>query len=564
MRVLLAGASGAIGRHLIPELIASGHEVVGITRTPGALDGTGAIELVANVSHRSSFLAAVEGVSANAVIHQLTSLSKSSLSFRHMRPTNRLRSEGTSTLLAAARRIGARQFVTASAAYGYGFGDAGNEVLDENAPFAHPDGTRNDPIFAALLTNEQQVRAFGGVALRYGVFYEAGAKDVSPVPRHWNGLLPVVHLGDAARATVLAMERGEPGEAYNIVDDEPVTWRELQEMQARADGFSPPIVLPEWLLRRVAPFGAQLMTTMSLQLSNDKAKRELKWTPGFPSLREGLPLAAERSPDDLATMKAEKAKADAARKAADKRASAARAAVKREQSAMAATEKAEAKAAAKARATAAAEAAATLVEHGRRDEQDEPQAADEPDEQDDPVGQNEPADEDAADEPGDEDAADEPAAAEPAAPSAVERLRAWTKERRSRMEERAAARAEHRVERAAERARQQAAVWAAERAAKRAAEEAASTAADDAALDAAGTTELASAEPALDAAGQDSESEAAGAAEIDGEPDADLDDYNDSGSYVDFYLDAEEGETDPETDAADQDAEKELGRQKRV
>lgn len=293
MRVLLAGASGAIGRHLVPQLIKAGHEVIGITRHAGALEGTGATELVADVSHRGEFLAAIEGVEAEGVIHELTSLGKAPLSVRHMSATNRLRSEGTSTLLAAAKRIGATRFVAASIFYGYGFREH-DGVLDETAFFGLPDGTSNDSVLRALLSNEQQVRAFGGVVLRYGLFYSPGAGSIAPVSRHSRGLLPVIHLADAARATVLALERGRPREAYNIVDDVPVTWRELQEMQARADGFPPPMALPDRLLRVAAPFGSQLMTSVSMRLSNTKAKRELKWKPSYPSVREGLPAAPRR------------------------------------------------------------------------------------------------------------------------------------------------------------------------------------------------------------------------------------------------------------------------------
>lgn len=545
MRVLLAGGSGVVGTHLIPELIASGHEVIGVTRRAGSLDGTGATELVADVSHRSTFLGAVEGVKADAVIHQLTSLSKSALSFRHMRRTNRLRSEGTSTLIAAARRIGAKRFVTASAAYGYGLGDAGDDVLDETAPFAKLDGTRNDAVLAALLTNEQQVRAFGGVALRYGIFYAPGANDISPVPRNWNGLVPVVHLRDAARATVLAMERGRAGEAYNIVDDEPVTWRELQELQARADGFSPPIALPEWLLRKAAPFGAQLMTTMSLQLSNAKAKKDLKWEPEFPTVREGLALASE-SADGAPT--APGAARPAARKPAVRRA--ARQPVGRRLAAngrslwlkvkelFAAKPESE-----KWQAVQPDVGSSRVVKPVKKAPVARSSVAA-------PTKEAAPVAETRANElvPDTGTPAKESVEAKP---GALRKLGEWAGDLRARLAEQSVARAEQREERAAERARTKAAEWAAERAAKRAADEAAKHAeeagqgdASEQAAEADIQQAAAEREPALEP--DVSPAEEAGLAS---QPFADdeLGTYNDSGTYVDSYFDPE---PEPKPDAA--------------
>src|SRR5664279_4266778 len=193
MKVLLAGASGAIGRYLVPQLIAAKHEVIGITRTPGSLDGTGAREVVADVLDREALLGAVEGIRADAVIHQLTSLKKAPSTSRAMRETNRLRAEGTSTLIAAARKVGAKKFVAASFFGGYGLFDHGNESRTELAPFGEVDG-RADAVQLALLSLEQQVHAFGGVSLRFGLFYESTTTSVSPVARTWDGLLPMLHV----------------------------------------------------------------------------------------------------------------------------------------------------------------------------------------------------------------------------------------------------------------------------------------------------------------------------------------------------------------------------------
>jgi nucleoside-diphosphate-sugar epimerase len=293
MRVLVAGASGAIGRVLVPHLLEAGHTVVGITRRAGSLADTGAQEIVADVSRRAEFLAALDGVRADAVVHQLTALKRPPMHYRDMRTTNRLRHEGTSTLIAAARRVGATKFVGASIFYGYGFSDHGRLPVDEMSPFGEPDG-ENDAVQFALLSLEQQVRAFGGVTLRYGLVYSPEVKSVSPVPARWRGLLPMLHVSDAAGSVVAALARGKPGEAYNIADDNPMTYRAREKALAVAAGVRPPLVLPDGVLRTAAPFGSQLLTRTSIRMSTDKARRQLGWSPQYPSMEDGL----ARRPDE--------------------------------------------------------------------------------------------------------------------------------------------------------------------------------------------------------------------------------------------------------------------------
>lgn len=290
MRVVLAGASGAIGRYLVPQLIAAKHEVIGITRTPGSLAGTGAREIVADVLDRSSLLLALSGVRADAVVHQVTSLKKPPTTYKAMRETNRLRAEGTSSLLAAARQVGAKKFVAASFFGGYGFNDFGRLPLSEDAPFGEPDD-RNDAVLLALLTLEQQVRAYGGMSLRYGLFYDSVATGVSPVSRTWNGVVPMVHLKDAARAAVLALAKYKAGAVYNIADDAPMTYRDREIARAEAAGLKPPLQLPDSVLRAAAPFGAMLLTRTNMKLDSTRARTELGWQPEFPSLLECLKVA---------------------------------------------------------------------------------------------------------------------------------------------------------------------------------------------------------------------------------------------------------------------------------
>lgn len=148
------------------------------------------------------------------------------------------------------------------------------------------DGSANDEVLRCLLANEQQARAFGGIALRYGLIYGDGAAPV--YDSSFEGVLPVLHLEDAAAAAVRALTRGRRGQAYNIADDHPVSWRELQRAQAIADGSRPPMGLPTWALRASAPFGAEVLTRTSMRLSMTRTRRDMGWRPQFPSFAEGL------------------------------------------------------------------------------------------------------------------------------------------------------------------------------------------------------------------------------------------------------------------------------------
>jgi nucleoside-diphosphate-sugar epimerase len=286
MRILLAGASGAIGRHLVPLLTRAGHSVTGITRRTGSVTGYGASEVVADVLDRPALLAATAGLEFDAVIHQATALTSEPRRYSQLGQTNRLRAEGTSALLAVARATGATRFVTASSTYGYGFGDFGAGWVDEHAVFGEAPGGPVDSVFRALATNEQQARAFGGVALRYGLFYR-GRGGMPAVPRGWNGTLPFVHVEDAASATVAALD-GEAGSVYNIVDDTPASWRDVHLERARAFEMPEPAGMPVWALQRLAPATFELLGETTMRVSNERARAGLGWAPQYPSYREGI------------------------------------------------------------------------------------------------------------------------------------------------------------------------------------------------------------------------------------------------------------------------------------
>jgi nucleoside-diphosphate-sugar epimerase len=308
MRVLLAGASGAVGTPLTRQLIAAGHEVVGISRSQAnaeRLRNAGADAVVADVLDRENLLAAVRGVRADAVMHQLTALGTTKIR-EGMQGTNALRTTGTAHLLAAARVVGAHRFLTQSIVLGYGYRDHGPHVITEDDPFAEPVSGMLGEAVAAMRSTEEQVFSadeMEGIALRYGFFYGPDSftsmivdlvrKRRLPVPASGGGFADFIYLEDAAAATVAALEKGRAGQAYNIVDDQPVRWADYVDALAAAVGARRPWRVPSWMLRPI-PYIHAMMTT-SMSVSNAKARRELGWAPVVSTYREGIPLVAKAS-----------------------------------------------------------------------------------------------------------------------------------------------------------------------------------------------------------------------------------------------------------------------------
>lgn len=301
MRVLLAGATGALGIPLTKRLLAAGHEVVGITRSVVGAESIrrlGAQPILADVLDRGALLDAIRGLDADAVLHQLTALKRPPARHRDMRQTDILRTTGTAHLLDAARAVGASRFVTQSIVFGYGFTDHGTRPLTETDPFGVSHGNAFDPHVEAIASAERQIfdaAGIDGVALRYGLFYGADLANVErmlrrralPVVRD-GGELAFLHHADAATATVAALERGRPNEAYNVVDDKPATFRELVSSIAKHRSAPPPVVLPQRVFNLLAPYGGRVLGTVSLRVSNEKAASELGWRPQFASISDGL------------------------------------------------------------------------------------------------------------------------------------------------------------------------------------------------------------------------------------------------------------------------------------
>jgi len=295
MRVLIAGATGAVGRPLVRMLADGGHEVFALTRSRRPV--AGATPVVADAMDRVNLLAAVDGLRLDAVVHQLTALKKVPTREGLMAATNALRTEGTTNLLLVAGATGARRFVSQSFYAGYGFRDHGAEPLTEDAPFGEPGGPFARPVAAMRSAEEQIFTAEGveGVSLRYGGFYGPGSvegmlealrKRRLPVAR--GGVAPWIYVEDAAAATVAALEHGRGGRAYNICDDEAATWLDVITELARVFDLPKPMVAPGGLVRLMAPYAGALMTRTSMRLSTARAKDELGWKPSVSGYRDGL------------------------------------------------------------------------------------------------------------------------------------------------------------------------------------------------------------------------------------------------------------------------------------
>jgi nucleoside-diphosphate-sugar epimerase len=313
MKVLIAGATGALGVPLVRALIACGHEVLGVTRTPGKsglLTNLGAQPIVADVMDREGLLKAVDGRQADAVVHALTALPKNGPLHHHdMYQTDALRDVGTAHLLAAAREVGAHKIAVESMHVGYGFGNWEDSVLTEEQPFAPPGRTQElERHLAGFRSMERQIfeatRAgwIEGISLRYGAFY--GPDSTAPLikllqrrslPLAGGGhtFMSWIYIEDAAAAMVAALERGKAGQSYNIVDDEPVSWRDFMGLLAQAVGAPAPWSVPRWTLRLMAPYGEIFMAETSIRVSNAKARSELGWVPRVPTYREGIQKIAQ-------------------------------------------------------------------------------------------------------------------------------------------------------------------------------------------------------------------------------------------------------------------------------
>ena len=300
MKIFVAGATGAIGERLVPQLVERGHKVVGTTRSHEKVDRLrqrGAQPLVLDILDRAGVRHAFLASRPDAIVHEATALAgvHDFRDFgRSFELTNRLRTEGTDALLAAAQESGVERFVAQSFA-GWPYGRDGGPVKSEDDALDPEPVESMRETLAAIRHLERAVLDAGGIVLPYGGFY--GSRDDPqaemvrrrrfPIIGGGSGMLSFVHLEDAATATVLAVEHGEGG-IYNVVDDEPAPVREWLPVLAETLGAKPPRHVPRWLARLLAGEAAVVLMTDARGASNAKAKRELGWKLRYPSWRQGF------------------------------------------------------------------------------------------------------------------------------------------------------------------------------------------------------------------------------------------------------------------------------------
>jgi nucleoside-diphosphate-sugar epimerase len=292
MNVFIAGGSGAIGVPLVRKLVAAGHQVTALTRSASKADmlrALGATPSIADALDAAAPRRVVVAAHPTHVIHQLTALPQSGpKSAKELAPTNRLRIEGTRNLIDAAAAAGVKRLVVGSFA---------PLAVSSRVP------SQTDEAAEAIQSMESQVleanarHLVEGIVLRYGLFYgpenamtkqmiALARRRMLPAFRGDQGLLPPIHLEDAASATIAALEHGTPGGIYDIVDDHPVSMSELALTIAETVGARKPFAIPLWVPKLLAPYMAQVLS-VRLPLSNAKARAELGWRPMYPTIREG-------------------------------------------------------------------------------------------------------------------------------------------------------------------------------------------------------------------------------------------------------------------------------------
>jgi nucleoside-diphosphate-sugar epimerase len=302
MRVFVAGATGVIGRRLVPKLVAAGHEVTGMTRSgeeAAGLRNAGARAVLADALDQAAVDETMLEAAPEAVVHQLTSLPREP-DFREQAfaATNRLRTEGTRILVGAARAAGASRLVAQSIAFMYE--PTGDWIKREDDPLMRQSPGGVTDAIRELERAVTKAEGLEGIVLRYGFFYGPGTFFASggavadqvrkrryPLVGKGQGMTSFIHVDDAAGATLTAIERGGAG-IYNVTDDEPAPARVWLPVYADAIGARKPIRAPRWLARLMAGKEIVEFATTSRGASNEKAKRELGWHPTYPSWRQGF------------------------------------------------------------------------------------------------------------------------------------------------------------------------------------------------------------------------------------------------------------------------------------
>lgn len=313
-RILLAGAGGVIGKPLLPALVAAGYEVAGLTRTPekaAAITATGATPIICDVLDRRALAREVRSFQPEVVVQHLTDL-PAALPPRKLAnayaANDRLRSEGTANLIAAATEARARRYVAQNVCFLYR--PEGGPTKDETAPLyldAPKPFDRSARVYQRMEETILSLPGLESLILRFGYWYGPGtayasdghyAKEVRkrrfPIVGDGGGIFSFIHIDDVVSATTAAVRSGSPG-VYNVVDDDPAPLREWLPAYAEALGAKPPRRVPHWLARLFVGSFPALMATQMRGAQNHKAKRELGWEPTWPTWREGFERGLDRS-----------------------------------------------------------------------------------------------------------------------------------------------------------------------------------------------------------------------------------------------------------------------------
>jgi nucleoside-diphosphate-sugar epimerase len=302
MRVFVTGATGALGRHLVPGLVGAGHEVTATTRKPGKvaqLREAGAEPVVVDGLDREAVIAAVSAAAPEVIVHEMTALSNMGRLRKvdqECAATNELRTRGTDNLLAAAALAGTRRVVAQG--HNFVYERSGGPLKTEEDPLDSRPVQSAARAMAAIRYVDETVplTAPEGIVLRYGTFYGPGASDPLvdavrkrqvPVIGGGTGIWSFIEITDAAAATLAAVDRGAPG-VYNVVDSDPAPVAEWLPYLAEVAGARPPLRIPAWLGRLLAGEYVVAQMTIARGASNEKARKELGWEPRYASWREGF------------------------------------------------------------------------------------------------------------------------------------------------------------------------------------------------------------------------------------------------------------------------------------
>ncbi|MFT3900671.1 MAG: NAD(P)H-binding protein [Gordonia sp. (in: high G+C Gram-positive bacteria)] len=303
VKVMVAGATSVIGLPVTKQLLQAGHDVVGLTRDPqraALVEAGGARSRIVDVLDRDATVHAVRDECPDVVLSLLITLPRyGPRRLRDFAPSMALWRTGVPNLIAGAHAAGARRFVAESMIFAYGYRRFPQTLTEDDLyPGPPPSGIGGAEMLDALRRMETGVLEFGdsnhqGIVLRYGIFHGGGVPHsgymtslaklwLMPVPTG-GGVLSWIELGDAVDATVAAALSDTANGVYNVVDDEPVSFRDYMDSLAASLRRPRPLPFPRSVLGLAAPYAAQAFGGVELRVANDRAKRDLDWRLRYPN-----------------------------------------------------------------------------------------------------------------------------------------------------------------------------------------------------------------------------------------------------------------------------------------